>query len=127
MRRFRQHQLTSNLMGWSGQTSGISSRAARDPAGVGRLATGVVNGGGGQPSAHLGALAAHPTGRDLLAAVSCGSVFMGAITYIGNGPNFVVKAIAEQHHVRMPSLFGYLVWSVGILVPVLAAVSVLGV
>ena len=38
---------------------------------------------------------------------------MGAITYIGNGPNFMVKAIAEQHHVRMPSFFGYTLWSIG--------------
>ena len=48
-----------------------------------------------------------PPGATLLTAVSCGSVFMGAITYIGNGPNFMVKAIAEQHRVRMPSFFGY--------------------
>lgn len=88
------------------------------------LATGVVNASGGQLSVHdLGALAAHPTGRELLAAVSCGSVFMGAMTYIGNGPNFMVKAIAEQHHVRMPSFFGYTLWSLGILAPVLAAVA----
>jgi Na+/H+ antiporter NhaD/arsenite permease-like protein len=85
------------------------------------LATGVVNAGGGQLSAHdLGALAAHPAGQPLLAAVSCGSVLMGAMTYIGNGPNFMVKAIAEQHHVRMPSFFGYLAWSCAILLPVLA-------
>jgi Na+/H+ antiporter NhaD/arsenite permease-like protein len=45
------------------------------------------------------------------------------MTYIGNGPNFMVKAIAEQHHVRMPSFFGYLVWSISILAPVLAAVA----
>jgi Na+/H+ antiporter NhaD/arsenite permease-like protein len=91
------------------------------------LATGVVNAGGpggAQLSVHdLGALAAHPVGQPLLAAVSCGSVFMGAMTYIGNGPNFMVKAIAEQHHVRMPSFFGYLVWSFAILLPVLAAAA----
>jgi Na+/H+ antiporter NhaD/arsenite permease-like protein len=91
------------------------------------LATGVVNAGGpggAQLSVHdLGALAAHPAGQPLLAAVSCGSVFMGAMTYIGNGPNFMVKAIAEQHHVRMPSFFGYLVWSFAILLPVLAATA----
>jgi Na+/H+ antiporter NhaD/arsenite permease-like protein len=88
------------------------------------LATGVVNAGGAQLPVHdLGALAAHPAGRPLLAAVSCGSVFMGAMTYIGNGPNFMVKAIAEQHHVRMPSFFGYLAWSFAILLPVLAAAA----
>jgi Na+/H+ antiporter NhaD/arsenite permease-like protein len=88
------------------------------------LATGVVNASGAQLSIHdLGALAAHPTGSQLLAAVSCGSVLMGAMTYIGNGPNFMVKAIAEQHHVRMPSFFGYLAWSIPILAPALAAVA----
>ena len=90
------------------------------------LATGVVNAGGGQLSVHdLGALAAHPAGRGLLQAVSCGSVLMGAMTYIGNGPNFMVKAIAEQHHVRMPSFFGYMAWSLTILAPVLAGVALL--
>jgi Na+/H+ antiporter NhaD/arsenite permease-like protein len=90
------------------------------------VATGVVNAGGAALSIHdLGPLAAHPTGASLLAAVSCGSVLMGAMTYIGNGPNFMVKAIAEQHHVRMPSFFGYVLWSVSILGPVLVAVSLL--
>jgi len=42
---------------------------------------------------------------------------MGAITYIGNAPNLMVKAIAEDRGVRMPSFFGYMAWSVGILVP----------
>jgi Na+/H+ antiporter NhaD/arsenite permease-like protein len=71
----------------------------------------------------LGALAAHPTGGALLAAVSCGSVLMGAMTYIGNGPNFMVKAIAEQHHVRMPGFFGYMLWSFAVLLPILALVA----
>lgn len=71
----------------------------------------------------LRALAADPSGAPLLAAVSCGSVLMGAVTYIGNGPNFMVKAIAEQHHVRMPSFFGYTLWSLAILMPVFALVA----
>jgi Na+/H+ antiporter NhaD/arsenite permease-like protein len=84
----------------------------------------VADGGSGLlTGSNLGALARHPSGQHLLAAVSCGSVFMGAITYIGNGPNFMVKAIAEQHHVRMPSFFGYMLWSLTILVPVFAAVA----
>jgi Na+/H+ antiporter NhaD/arsenite permease-like protein len=88
------------------------------------LATGVADGGAGTLSiTDLGALAVHPVGERLLAAVSCGSVFMGAITYIGNGPNFMVKAIAEQHHVRMPSFFGYTAWSLTILVPLFAVVA----
>jgi Na+/H+ antiporter NhaD/arsenite permease-like protein len=62
-----------------------------------------------------------PDGRtlpiSLLIAVSCGSVFMGANTYIGNGPNFMVKAIAEQSGVKMPSFFGYMLYSGAILIP----------
>jgi len=53
----------------------------------------------------------------LLAAVSCGAVFMGANTYIGNGPNFMVKSIAERHGVKMPSFFGYMGYSLAILIP----------
>nr|WP_199901515.1 sodium:proton antiporter [Neisseria weaveri] len=53
-----------------------------------------------------------------LLAISMGSVFMGALSYIGNAPNFMVKAIAEQRKVKMPSFFGYMAWSFGILIPV---------
>ena len=56
----------------------------------------------------------------MLMAISCGAVFMGANTYIGNAPNFMVKSIADENGVRMPSFFGYLLWSLGILVPVFA-------
>jgi len=88
------------------------------------LAVGVTNSGGASLSVEdLGGLAFHPAGQHLLAAVSCGAVFMGAITYIGNGPNFIVKSIAEQHHVRMPSFFGYTLWSFAILVPLFGVVS----
>jgi len=59
----------------------------------------------------------------LLSAVSLGAVFMGAMTYIGNGPNFMVKAIAEQRGVRMPSFFGYLGWSCLVLLPTLYLAS----
>jgi Na+/H+ antiporter NhaD/arsenite permease-like protein len=52
-----------------------------------------------------------------LAAISAGAVFMGANTYIGNAPNLMVKAIAEDRGVRMPSFFGYMLWSCGILLP----------
>lgn len=55
-----------------------------------------------------------------LIGISLGAVFMGAMTYIGNGPNFMVRAIAEQAGVKMPSFFGYLLYSVIILLPVLA-------
>jgi Na+/H+ antiporter NhaD/arsenite permease-like protein len=59
----------------------------------------------------------------LLTAVSCGAVFMGANTYIGNGPNFMVKAIAEQSGVKMPSFFGYLAYSGAILVPLFVLIT----
>lgn len=61
----------------------------------------------------------------ILAAISCGSVFMGANTYIGNGPNFMVKAITEERGVPMPSFFGYMLWSCGILLPVFGLVTYL--
>jgi Na+/H+ antiporter NhaD/arsenite permease-like protein len=56
----------------------------------------------------------------ILAGISLGSVCMGAMTYIGNGPNFMVKAIAERSGVRMPSFFGYMFYSFAILLPVFA-------
>ena len=59
----------------------------------------------------------------ILAAISAGAVFMGANTYIGNAPNFMVKAVAEASRVRMPSFFGYMLYSAGILLPVFAAVT----
>lgn len=58
-----------------------------------------------------------------LAAISCGAVFMGANSYIGNAPNFMVYAIAKDMGVKMPSFFGYMVWSVGILIPLFIAVT----
>lgn len=54
----------------------------------------------------------------LLSAISCGAVFMGANTYIGNAPNFMVKSISDENGVNMPSFFGYIVWSLVFLVPV---------
>jgi Na+/H+ antiporter NhaD/arsenite permease-like protein len=79
----------------------------------------------------IGTLAVQSAGADgfadlsvkaplLLAAVSCGSVFMGANTYIGNGPNFMVKAIAENAGYRMPSFFGYMGIAAVVLLPVFA-------
>jgi Na+/H+ antiporter NhaD/arsenite permease-like protein len=58
-----------------------------------------------------------------LAAISCGAVFMGANTYIGNGPNFMVKAIAEENGAKMPSFFGYMIYSCAILLPLFVVVS----
>jgi len=55
--------------------------------------------------------------EEVLKAISLGAVFMGAMTYIGNGPNFMVKAIAEEKKVPMPSFFGYMIYSILILIP----------
>lgn len=68
-------------------------------------------------------LAQGPAAARLLMAISCGAVFMGANTYIGNGPNFMVKAIAEENSVKMPSFFGYMVYSCGILIPIFVIVT----
>lgn len=56
--------------------------------------------------------------QTMLMAISCGAVFMGANTYIGNAPNFMIKSIAEENNIKMPSFFGYLFWSVCCLIPV---------
>jgi Na+/H+ antiporter NhaD/arsenite permease-like protein len=60
-----------------------------------------------------------------LAAISAGSVFMGANSYIGNAPNFMVKAIAEDRGIRMPSFFGYMAWSCCILLPLFAVMTLI--
>ena len=72
---------------------------------------------GGDAATLMGPLAA------VLAAISAGAVFMGANTYIGNAPNLMVKAIAESRGVRMPSFFGYMAWSCGILVPLFVVMT----
>jgi Na+/H+ antiporter NhaD/arsenite permease-like protein len=58
-----------------------------------------------------------------LAAISCGAVFMGANTYIGNAPNFMVKAIVEEQGERMPSFFGYFAWALVFLFPLFILVT----
>jgi Na+/H+ antiporter NhaD/arsenite permease-like protein len=63
--------------------------------------------------------------ESLLYGISLGAVFMGAMTYIGNGPNFMVKAIAEKSGIRMPSFFGYLLYSCGVLLPLMAATAMI--
>jgi Na+/H+ antiporter NhaD/arsenite permease-like protein len=60
----------------------------------------------------------------LLAAVSCGSAMMGALTYLGNAPNFAVKAIAEHFGLEMPSFFGYMGYSLAVLIPIFAVTTV---
>ena len=77
------------------------------------------NTAGGDPVQLMGPLAT------TLAAISAGAVFMGALTYIGNAPNLMVKAIAEDRGVKMPSFFGYMAWSFGILVPLFVILTFL--
>jgi Na+/H+ antiporter NhaD/arsenite permease-like protein len=72
---------------------------------------------GGDPAHLMGPLAA------TLAAISMGAVFMGANTYIGNAPNFMVYAIARRAGIAMPSFFGYMLWSGAILVPLFLAMT----
>ena len=72
---------------------------------------------GGEAHALMGPLA--PT----LAAISMGAVYMGALTYIGNAPNFMVYAIAVERGVKMPSFFGYMLWSTAVLLPVFALLT----
>ena len=63
--------------------------------------------------------------EQMLIAISCGAVFMGANSYIGNAPNFMVKAISDENGIRMPSFFGYLGWSAAFLLPVFLLDSLL--
>lgn len=64
-------------------------------------------------------------GASTLAAISAGAVFMGAYTYIGNAPNFMVKSIAQSSGVRMPSFLGYMVWSGVVLTPIFVLTTLL--
>jgi Na+/H+ antiporter NhaD/arsenite permease-like protein len=61
--------------------------------------------------------------HEVLAAISTGAVFMGANTYIGNGPNFMVRAMAEERGVRMPSFWGYMLYSGAVLIPCFVLVT----
>jgi Na+/H+ antiporter NhaD/arsenite permease-like protein len=54
-----------------------------------------------------------------------GAVYMGALTYIGNAPNFMVYAIAVERGVAMPSFFGYMLWSVAVLLPIFALLTII--
>lgn len=75
------------------------------------------NAAGGDAQLLMGALS------QTLVAISAGAVFFGAMTYIGNAPNFMVKSIAEQADVDMPSFGGYMLWSFGILAPIYVLVT----
>jgi Na+/H+ antiporter NhaD/arsenite permease-like protein len=58
-----------------------------------------------------------------LLAISAGAVFMGANSYIGNAPNFMVKSICQERGIKMPSFLGYMLWSGGILLPLFALLT----
>lgn len=83
------------------------------------MASGLVGG----HAENLSSLLNSSFGQQLLAAISCGAVFMGANTYIGNGPNFMVKSIAERSGIRMPSFGGYMIYSGLILIPLFIVVT----
>jgi Na+/H+ antiporter NhaD/arsenite permease-like protein len=74
---------------------------------------------GGDPQALMGPFAG------TLAGMSMGAVYMGALTYIGNAPNFMVYAIATENGVKMPSFFGYLLWASLLLVPLFLLLTLL--
>lgn len=78
---------------------------------------------GGDAQALMGVAPGHPDLPHALAALSSGAVYMGALTYVGNAPNLMVFAIASRMGVRMPSFFGYMAWSVGVLGPVFVLAS----
>src|SRR5262245_26395165 len=77
----------------------------------------------GSGTESLGALLHSDLGVSLLRAVSAGSVFMGANSYIGNGPNFMVKSIAEHHRIEMPSFGRYMLYSAAVLIPTFVLVN----
>jgi Na+/H+ antiporter NhaD/arsenite permease-like protein len=77
------------------------------------------NAAGGDPEVLMGPLAR------TLAAISAGAVFMGALSYIGNAPNFMVKAVVEDRGIEMPSFFGYMAWSCAVLLPIFVVATFL--
>lgn len=85
------------------------------------MAVGLVGGN----SESLGTLLQSDLGVSLLRAVSAGAVLMGANTYIGNGPNFMVKSIAEHHRIEMPSFGGYMLYSMAVLIPIFVVVTLI--
>jgi Na+/H+ antiporter NhaD/arsenite permease-like protein len=74
---------------------------------------------GGDPQELMGPLAV------TLTAISADAVFMGANTYISNAPNFMVKSICKERGIKMSSFSGYMLWSGGILLPLLALLTIL--
>jgi Na+/H+ antiporter NhaD/arsenite permease-like protein len=89
-----------------------------------KAAAGAVASGSLPPEALVG-VGADRVPHAILVGISLGAVFMGAMTYIGNGPNFMVRAIAHEAGVRMPSFFGYMGWSTLVLLPTFALITLI--
>jgi len=109
-------------------TGGLSSFLDNAPTYLtfASLAQGVIAGNDHIVFANLHEFILHsPEAARLLQAVSLGAVFMGANSYIGNGPNFMVRSIVQERGVEMPSFFGYMLYSVGILIPVFILVTLI--
>ncbi len=85
----------------------------------------MASGALGGSVSNLGMMVQSGLGANLLSAISCGAVFMGANTYIGNGPNLMVRSIAEHSGIRMPSFAGYMVYSISILMPLFVLVTLI--
>jgi Na+/H+ antiporter NhaD/arsenite permease-like protein len=99
-------------------TGGLSSFLDNAPTYLTFLSLGKTIGGAGCVAVYGGCVPQH-----ILLAIAMGAVFFGAMSYIGNAPNFMVKSICEENKVPMPSFLGYMVWSIGILVPIFAIVT----
>jgi Na+/H+ antiporter NhaD/arsenite permease-like protein len=104
-------------------TGGLSSFLDNAPTYLtfAALGTGTIGGS----VENLGALLHSALGESLLQAISCGAVFMGANTYIGNGPNLMVRSIAEHSGIKMPSFVGYMAYSASILIPLFIVITLI--
>ncbi|MDR1728864.1 MAG: sodium:proton antiporter [Acidobacteriota bacterium] len=87
--------------------------------------TALASGHFGGNAQDLSLLLGNPLSEQMLRAISCGAVFMGANTYIGNGPNLMVKSIADQSGIKMPTFGGYLVYSGAVLVPLFLVITLI--
>jgi Na+/H+ antiporter NhaD/arsenite permease-like protein len=104
-------------------TGGLSSFLDNAPTYLtfAALGTGTIGGS----IENLGSLLHSALGENLLRAISCGAVFMGANTYIGNGPNLMVRSIAEHSGIKMPSFVGYMAYSASILIPLFIVITLI--
>jgi Na+/H+ antiporter NhaD/arsenite permease-like protein len=114
--------LTALIAGAGGAADAIyfwAAGALSSPLGRGPAYLPLFNFAGGDPAALTGPLAR------TLAAISAGAVYLGAATYVGNAPNFMVRAVCEERGIRMPSFFGYSAWAAVVLLPLYALVTLI--